>query len=66
MTLVKTESGHVIGGFTPITWNKGSNAFAYETTNSSFLLSLDTKQKMKLVNTEKTIGCAAHLGPIFG
>ena len=49
MTIIKTEYNKLVVGFTPLAWNKTQGIRA-DPTGSTFLLSLDLKEKMTLVN----------------
>ena len=63
---MKTEFDKIIAGYTPLRWNSIPNGFVNDPTNASFLLSIDLKQKMSLVDNTKAIYCDPNRGPIFG
>ena len=63
---MKTEFDKIIAGYTPLRWNSIPNGFVNDPTNASFLLSIDLKQKMSLVDNTKAIYCDPNQGPIFG
>ena len=65
-TLVKTEFGKVIGGYTPQTWNSKLPTYKEDLSNSSFLLSLNTGKKMNLEDPSRAIWCYSKDGPCFG
>ena len=65
MTIIKTEYNKLVVGFTPLAWNKTQGIRA-DPTGSTFLLSLDLKEKMTLVNSQKAIQCLPSHGPVFG
>ena len=63
---MKTEFDKIIAGYTPLRWNSIPKGFVNDPTNASFLLSIDLKQKMSLVDNTKAIYCDPNRGPIFG
>lgn len=67
LTIVRTEFGEKIGGFTPLQWNQARDGH-YETDQSgnSFLFSLTRKEKMKLVDPARAIANDKKFGPVFG
>ena len=64
-TLIKTEFGNVIAGYTPLAWNS-SSYYSHDVEGLSFLLSLDMMKKMEIVDRKKAILCSTGDGPIFG
>ena len=64
-TLIKTEFGNVIAGYTPLAWNS-SSYYSHDVDGLSFLLSLDMMKKMEIVDKTKAILCSTGDGPIFG
>jgi hypothetical protein len=67
LTLVKTEFGNVIGGFTPLTWNRARDGhYEPDSLLDTFLFSLTLKQKMLLTNPSRAIANDANFGPVFG
>ena len=65
LTIIKTEFNRRIAGYTPLTWNS-TQGIAEDSSGSSFLLSLDTRQIFELVIPEKAIQCIPNYGPVFG
>ncbi len=65
LTLVRTEFGKTIAGFTKYTWNS-VNAYVSNEEKNCFLLSLDMKQKMVPNNGNNLIYCNPTYGPTFG
>jgi len=61
-----TEFKNIIAGYTPLRWNSFSKGFVNDPANASFLLSIDMKQKMTLVNSKTAIYCDPKFGPVFG
>jgi hypothetical protein len=63
LTIIKTTTGKIFGGFTKANWD--SNANKHDT--SSFVFSVDkfTKYPVK-TNFEAAIHTNPHYGPIFG
>lgn len=67
ITIVKTIFGKTIAGFTPIKWSSPIySTWLPDPSKESFLLSLNLKEKMTLVDSEKAIQCSANWGPCFG
>ena len=62
LTLVKTKTGSIFGGYTSETWN-GNN---YKKDDKAFCFSIDLKKKYKSKKTDNTIYCARLYGPCFG
>jgi len=65
LTIIRTEFGKTIVGYTPLRWSK-DQGYIEDTSNETFLLSMDEKEKMTLVNSKKAIQCLASYGPVFG
>lgn len=64
---MKTEFKKIIAGYTPLAWESPVNwKNLADPSQSSFLLSLDLKQKMKLVKPDNAIYCDKNYGPVFG
>lgn len=66
LTVVKTEFGKTIAGFTHYPWNKVVNNSVNDVGKKAFLLSLDLKQKMVAVSSNCLIYCHSEYGPTFG
>ncbi len=66
LVVIETEFNRLIAGYTPFKWNSLHNDFVNDPTNASFLLSIDMKQKMSLVDNTRAIYCDSSYGPIFG
>ena len=64
LVLYKSNEGFIIGGYTPLDWNK--NHSGWKTDNDTFLFSL-TKSKVyrKKVNKDYSIYCGKNVGPWF-
>lgn len=68
-TIIRTEFGKNIAGFTPVEWEAPLVAkWKSDNPKKSFLLSLDLKVKMPLKDEKKNkaIYCSIHSGPAFG
>ena len=67
LTLIRTEFGRTIAGYTPLKWNQvASGNYAADNSGKSFLLQVDLKQKMTLTQPQYAICCHSNYGPIFG
>ena len=66
LVLARTEYGKTIGGYTPIMWNAASSAYANDNNQSSFLFSVDLKDKYALTSSANAIFCHNGYGPTFG
>lgn len=64
LTLIKTEFGKTIAGFTHSPWNTRGNYAS--SGNGSFLMSLDLQVKMEPIRSDKAIFCHKDYGPTFG
>ena len=47
-TIVRTEFGRTIAGYTPLKWNQKAGDYAADYSKKSFLLQVDLKQKLTL------------------
>lgn len=67
-TLIKTEFGKTIAGFTPVEWELSKDGkFKSDVSKRSFLLSLDLHEKMPMSNEDNiAIYCRNIHGPNFG
>ena len=65
LTLIRTEFGKIIGGFSPNPW-KSDGSTSADSTNSTFLLSLNLRQKMPNNNSTYATHNNASYGPCFG
>lgn len=54
-----------MAGFTPYCWNSAVG-WVEDENSMSFLISLDTMERMDLINPEKAIFCHENWGPSFG
>ena len=54
-----------MGAFTPCLWN-AAVGWVEDETKMSFILSLDSMERMDLINPEKAIFCHENWGPCFG
>jgi hypothetical protein len=65
LTIIKTSSNRIFGGFTPLSWNnRGSQ---YDKSKKSFLFSMNLLKKYNMINADKVaIYCNEDYGPTFG
>ena len=61
--IAKAKNGYKFGGYTSIGWNTKSNTYLSD--KESFLFSLNKKNKYKLQDDNKTIGCYNYRGVDF-
>jgi hypothetical protein len=71
VTIVRTEFGKTIAGFTHYPWtsdktNGKYGNFVDDAEKRTFLLSLDLKEKMVPVTANNLIYCSKTVGPTFG
>ena len=66
ITLIETEYGKIIGGYTPLAWNSSKKHWAADKSMGSFIFSLDLKEKFTLNLAQFAIACNPEKGPIFG
>jgi len=66
LVVLKAELHQIIAGYTPLRWNSPPQGFVNDPTDSSFLLSINMKQKMSLVDSKTAIYCDPNYGPVFG
>ena len=66
LTIVRTEFGKTVAGFTHYTWNQVNNNAVNDSGRRAFLLQLDLLQKMVPVSDKNLIYCHTTLGPAFG
>lgn len=72
LTIIATEFGKTIAGYTPLTWQSPSiDKFPYGRTvpdlsKRSFLLSIDLREKLTLRETDSAIFVHKDWGPYFG
>jgi hypothetical protein len=66
ITLIETEYGKIIGGYTPLAWNSSKKHWAADKTMSSFIFSVDLREKFGLNLAQFAIACNPEKGPIFG
>lgn len=63
-TIIKTEHGKHIGGFTPLKWK---TKHGRDRTNKTFLLAINLKERLQHVNNGESAICYDEkLGPSFG
>ena len=66
-TVIKTQYGKTLAGYTPLTWNAvPSGHHAEDTTETSCILSFDLLLKLRLTKPEYAIYCYTGFGPRFG
>lgn len=66
LTIVETEYGKTIGGYTPLAWNSSKKHWAADKSMNSFIFSLDLREKFNLNLSQFAIACNPDKGPIFG
>jgi hypothetical protein len=66
LTLIETEYGKVIGGYTPLAWNSSKKHWAADKSMTSFIFSIDLREKFNLNLAQFAIACNPDKGPIFG
>lgn len=57
LTLIQTEYGRVIGGYTPLTWNSSKKHWAADKSLTSFIFSVDLREKFNLNLAQFAIAC---------
>ena len=63
LTVIKTTTGHIFGGYTSVSWDKSG----YKEDYNAFLFSVNKLTKYPIVNNHaKAIYCGSSYGPIFG
>ena len=65
MTLVETEFGKKIGGYTPIKWSS-NGGWVIDDSMSTFLFSLTENDKFELTNKFQAVYQYSEYGPLFG
>lgn len=66
LVLLETEYGRVLGGYTPLVWNSSKKHWAADKSLSSFIFSVDMREKFNLNLAQFAIACNPEKGPIFG
>jgi hypothetical protein len=67
LTLCETVHGKVIGGYTPLVWDKPSiSKLMKDDSGNSFIFSLTNNHKFKLDKAKDAIYQANSIGPTFG
>ena len=66
MTFVETEYGKSIGGYTPLAWNSSKKHWAADKSMTSFIFSIDLRERFNLNLAQFAIACNPEKGPIFG
>ena len=66
LTLIETEFGKVIGGYTPIGWSSAKKQWAADKSMKSFIFSLNMREKFNLNLAQFAIANNPDKGPIFG
>ena len=68
LTLCETVHGKVIGGYTPLVWDKNLtiNKLMKDDSGSSFIFSLTNNHKFKLNKAKDAIYQSNSIGPTFG
>lgn len=57
LTIIETEYGKIIGGYTPLAWNSSKKHWAADKTMTSFIFSIDLKEKFTLNLAQFAIAC---------
>ena len=57
ITLIQTEYGKVIGGYTPLAWNSSKKHWAADKSMKSFIFSVDLREKFNLNLAQFAIAC---------
>ena len=65
LTLCETIYGKVIGGYTPLVWDK-SNSSKKDESGKSFIFSLTNNHKFTLDKSKDALYTDTTLGPAFG
>jgi hypothetical protein len=65
LTLCETVHGKVIGGYTPLVWNKSRQKLK-DDSGSSFIFSLSNNHKFVLDKSKDAIYQTSGDGPVFG
>ena len=63
ITLVKTKTGLIFGGYTNETWNGNGT---YKKDDKAFCFSINLKKRYNNKKTDKSIYCYNSYGPCFG
>ena len=66
LVLLRNEYGKTLGGYTPVKWNAASSTHAADPSLSSFIFSVDLKEKFVNTDEDKLMYCGSYLGPTFG
>lgn len=67
LTIIQTEFGKIIGGYTPLIWYSPEKQERLgDNSKESFLFSLTLKEKYPIVQSEYAIYCNSNSGPNFG
>lgn len=68
LVVVLTQYNKLVGGFTPLMWQKSADSHEYvrDESRKTFLYSITNGKKYKLVKPNYAICNAKELGPIFG
>ena len=66
LTLIETEFGKIIGGYSPLSWNSSTKHWSEDKSMKSFIFSLNMKEKFPLNLSQFAIACNPDKGPIFG
>jgi hypothetical protein len=65
VTLVQTEFGNIVAGYSHYKWNE-VNGYVNDAGRHTLLLQLDCEQKMVPTSDSNLINCYNGRGPIFG
>jgi hypothetical protein len=66
VTLIKTEFGKIIGGYTPLKWKRGESCYTKDENLMSFVFSLTNGDVFADSGTGYSIYNAPGYGPTFG
>ena len=57
LILIETDSGKVIGGYTPLAWNSSTKHWSEDKSMRSFIFSMNMKEKFQLNLSQFAIAC---------
>ncbi len=66
LTICETTHGKVIGGYTPLPWDKTKSGYINDESGTSFIFSLTNNHKFTLDKSKSAISQYFNHGPIFG
>lgn len=63
---MENEFGKILGGYTPLVWNRTKKNWSADKEQKTFIFSLELKEKYKLNLPQFAIANNPERGPIFG